>query len=106
MRKPRKYRNTPTEKDGHRFDSKREMERYCHLKLLQMGGEIEALELQPKFPITVKGVKVCEYWGDFRYVERQTGETIVEDVKGVRTAVYKLKKKLVKACHGIDVVEV
>jgi hypothetical protein len=110
-----KYRNVRTEVDGIKFDSKKEAARYQELKLMERAGEIYDLVLQPAFAITVNGLKVCTYKADFRYnqVRRdQTGmrmeslDHIVEDVKGVKTDVYKLKKKLVKACHGIDIREV
>jgi hypothetical protein len=101
-----KYKNQPVEEDGYRFASKREHKRYCQLKLLEMGHEIESLELQPRFPIAIGMVKICTYIGDFRYRDRRTGDLIVEDVKGVRTREYIIKKKLVKACYGIEIVEV
>ncbi len=45
------------------------------------------------------------YKADFRYEVTATGERVIEDVKGVRTAVYRLKKKLVKALYGIEIIE-
>jgi hypothetical protein len=51
----------------------------------------------------VNGVLVCTYVGDFDYWEN--GEYIVEDVKGFLTPVFKLKRKLVKALHGITIRE-
>lgn len=68
-----------------------------------MRGEIEDLELQVVYKMEVNGMLVCKYLADFRY--RQNGEVVVEDVKGVSTPVYLLKKKLMKACHGIDISE-
>jgi hypothetical protein len=85
------------------------------LKLLEKVGEIEALELQPRIVLSVKGVKIGEYRGDFRYVEKadlnakgdQQGRfTVIEDVKGFRPAIYKWKKKHVLAEHGIEIREV
>lgn len=101
-----KYRNTPTTVDGIRFDSKKEAYRYGTLKLLLAAGSIRDLEIHPPYPLVVNGVKVGRYVADFRYTDVGTGKQVVEDVKGVRTAVYKLKKKLVAALHGIDVVEI
>jgi len=74
------------------------------LVLAERAGEINDLVLQPKYPLVVNGVRIGLYRGDFWY--RRNGEVVVEDVKGVRTPVYKLKCKLVKACWGIDIVEV
>lgn len=86
------------------FDSQKEKQRYVQLKLMLKAGKISDLELQPRYDIDVNGQRICFYKADFRYVEN--GKTIVEDVKGMKTAVYNLKKKLVKACHNIDIVEV
>ena len=102
--KPRKYRNEPTEVDGHKFDSQAEARRYKDLKRLQEAGEISQLRLQPRYPIVVNGIPVCVYVADFSYIG-STG-VVVEDVKGMRTAVYRLKAKLMRAVHGITVVEV
>ena len=44
-----------------------------------------------------------KYKADFRYIEK--GETVVEDVKGMRTPVYNLKRHLMKAVHGIEIRE-
>lgn len=98
-----KYRAVPTTVDGIRFDSKGEAMRYGELKLLEQAGVISGLQLQPKFSLEVNGVKLGSYVADFEYVER--GERVVEDFKGVRTPVYQIKKKLVKALHGIDIFE-
>ena len=102
--KPRKYRNEPTEVDGHRFASLAEARRYMDLKRLQDAGEISQLRLQPRYPIVINGIPVCVYVADFSYIG-STG-IVVEDVKGVRTAVYRLKNKLMRAVHGIDITEV
>lgn len=89
--------------DGHRFPSKREAARYRLLKLRAAAGDIEGLELQPRYPLVVNGVKVAVYVADFRY--REAGAVVVEDVKGVRTPVYRLKKKLVSALYGFTIKE-
>lgn len=99
----RKYRNVPTIVDGIRFDSKAEARRYGDLKLLERAGEIRDLRLQPRYPLTVNGVKVCEYRADFAYLDR-TGTPITEDVKGVSTKDFIIKAKLFKALLGRDVV--
>lgn len=102
--KPRKYRNEPTEVDGRKFDSLAEARRYRELTRLRDAGEISQLRLQPRYPIVINGIPVCVYVADFSYIG-STG-IVVEDVKGVRTAVYRLKNKLMRAVHGIDITEV
>lgn len=109
--KPHKYRAVRTEVDGISFASKREAKRYSELKLLEKAGEIEALEMQPKFPITVMGEKIATYIADFRYrlvlnKARRLTTPVVEDVKGFKTPAYRLKKKLVEALYGITITEV
>lgn len=105
---PQKYRNIPTTIDGIGFQSKKEAARYQELKLLQYAGEIGAILLQPAFPLTVNDVFIGSYYADFSYPVLATGLTIYEDVKSpvTRTSVYRLKKKLVKALYGVDIVEV
>ena len=98
----RKYRNEPTEG----FDSKAEYRRFTELLMLESTGAISHLETQPRFPITVNDIKICTYVGDFQYFDIGTRRTIVEDVKGVRTPAYKIKRKLMRAIYGIEIVEV
>lgn len=106
--KKHKYNAVPTEIDGVRFDSKAEARRYVELKDKEKLGLIINLELQPKFDFVINGQKLPRTWyqADFRYVDVQTDEVIVEDVKGMITPIYTLKKKLMKAVHNIDVQEV
>ena len=91
-----KYGAIRVEYDGHKFDSKLEAARYKQLKLMEKAGQLTNLELQPKFPCEVNGKKICTYISDFRYTLKN-GKEVVEYVKGVETAVFKLKKKLVEA---------
>ena len=93
--------------DGVTFASRSEAQRYADLKLLERIGEITELELQPAFDLVVNGHKVCRYIADFRYRITATGETVVEDVKSTptRTPEYRIKRKLMAACHGIEVLE-
>lgn len=101
-----KYHNVIVNYDGHRFMSKAEGKRYLELKALERGGIISNLELQPRYPIVVNGLKICTYVADFRYVDVAKGETVIEDVKGVLTAVYRLKKKLLQAVLGLEIQEI
>lgn len=100
----RKYRNRPCEVDGLRFDSRREAARWLVLKAWEAAGEITALRRQCPVRVVVNGVAVCVYVADFAY--RRDGRQVVEDAKGYRTAVYKLKKRLVRAACGIEIREV
>ncbi|CAB5220218.1 Protein of unknown function DUF1064 [uncultured Caudovirales phage] len=97
-----------TEFDGVSFASKAEAKRYAELSILQRAGQIENLKCQPKFPLTVEGVLVGSYIADFSYFLKGSTDLIVEDVKSpaTKTALYRLKAKLVKAIHGITIVEV
>ena len=99
-----KYKNKKTEIDGIMFDSKKEGSRYLDLKLLENLGEISELELQPKYDFIVNDVKICSYRADFRYREKD-GTQVVEDVKGFKTSMYKLKKRLMLAFYGIKIRE-
>lgn len=104
MRGENKYHNKKIKVDGHLFDSKKEAERYYELKLMEHAGVIRHLELQPRFelqpPFECDGIKhrKIEYVGDFAYQEN--GRKVVEDVKGMETDVYKLKKKLFLYQYG------
>lgn len=98
-----KYRAVPTFVDGIRFASKAEAKRYQELKLLERAGEISRLELQPRYDITINGTKVCTYVGDFRYFTKD--KQVLEDVKGVKTPVYRIKRKLLSALYNVEVLE-
>lgn len=100
-----KYRAVKTEVDGIIFASKKEANRYCELKLLERAGEISNLKLQPEYLIIVNGQEVCKYKADFSYRDEKTVTQVVEDTKGFKTPVYRLKKKLMKACYGIEIFE-
>lgn len=101
-----KYGARKTTVDGIVFHSAREANRYGELLLLQKAGKIFDLALQPKFVFVVNGERIGTYTADFCYVDTVSGRGVVEDVKGVKTQQYRLRKKLLKALHGIDVVEV
>ena len=98
-----KYGAVKTIVDGIKFHSKKEAARYEVLRDLAANGEIQDLKLQHSFRIEVNGTLVCRYIADFTYWEN--GHWIVEDVKGRLTDVYRLKKKLMKICLNIDILE-
>jgi hypothetical protein len=92
---------------GRRFDSKAEGARYVHLRLLEKGGYIRDLECQPKFDLHgCDGSRVAGYRGDFAYMDTATGERVLEDVKGMTTPLYRLKKKLVESQYGVTIREI
>ena len=108
-----KYRSKKVNRDGMTFDSKKEYERFRELKLLEKAGKVERVQRQVPFelipsqrdPKTRKVIeRPCKYIADFTYWKN--GEYIVEDVKGVRTPDYVIKRKLMLYVHGIRVKEV
>lgn len=107
-----KYKNRKTVTDGIAFDSVKEATRYRDLKAKLDAGLISNLVLQHKFTLipsqNYKGVKErpVVYIADFMYNDNKTGELIVEDVKGVKTAEYVIKRKLLLQTHGFPVREI
>ena len=99
-----KYKNKPQVVDGLRFPSIREAKRYGELKLLLQSGEIRGLVLQPRYRLRIQKKLVCTYVADFSYTDKD-GKVVVEDCKGFKTSVYKLKKKLIEAIEGITILE-
>lgn len=96
-----KYGNVRTEVNGIKFDSKKEARRYQELLLMQAAGEIERLLVKTRYPLIVRDVKICEYEDDFSYVDRKNPTVFtVEDCKGAKTPVYRLKKKLFDVLYG------
>lgn len=104
--KQNKYRNKKTIVDGIEFDSKREADRYLELKILERKGEISHLKLQPvlilqdKFKHDGKTIRAITYRADFAYFEVTSKKSVIEDVKGMETDVFKLKKKLFLKKYG------
>ncbi len=97
-----KYGAKPVIIDGHRFASQAEARRYGELKLLEKGGYIRRLELQPVYRIAINGIHVCKVILDFRYYENGVG-WVDEDLKGRDNPLSRLKRKLVEAQYGIKV---
>tara|TARA_R110000764_G_scaffold232931_1_gene325582 strand:+ start:318 stop:701 length:384 start_codon:yes stop_codon:yes gene_type:complete len=110
-----KFKNKKVVLDGHKFDSQAEAKHYWFtLKPQFEAGEITHLELQPRIRCEINGYKICDYLADFRYINKHvegrngaTGCTVIEDVKGYKTDVYRLKKKLVEALYlGAKIIEI
>lgn len=93
-----KYNNRKTIIDGITFDSNKEAKRYTVLRSLQEGGYIKGLSLQVPFELIPKqdGERAVKYIADFVYYDIEKQMHIVEDVKGFKTDVYKLKRKIFK----------
>ena len=108
-------------------DSRKEARRLAQLQMLEKAGFITDLKTQVKFVLIpsqyetyerysktgkrLKDGKVCiekecSYYADFVYTDVETGKTIVEDAKGVRTTEYIIKRKLMLAVYGIRIKEV
>lgn len=119
--KRRKYRNNPVfvtpagdvvgrDHPGPKrkvADSQKEYRRLLELQAEERAGRIRQLRTQVRFVLRVNGLKIGAYWADSTYI--RGGRLVVEDVKSDMTrrlAVYKLKKLLVKAIFGIDIIEV
>ena len=90
---------------GLTFDSRKEFRRYGELRLMERAGEIMDLVFHPRYSLDYNGHHITTYEADFSYKETKGLVNVVEDVKGFKTDVYKLKKKLMKAIHGIEVRE-
>jgi Protein of unknown function (DUF1064) len=111
---PSKYHAQRVVVDGIRFASKREASRYVQLKVLQKVGHIRHLQLQPAFallaPVIATGehVTIARYVADFAYEEKSldTWWRVIEDAKGVRTPIFKLKKKWFESQYGLVIREV
>lgn len=106
-----KYHAKKVKTDGFTFDSQKEAKRYLELLFLEKAGKISGLKVHPEYvllppqwilgELAERGVK---YIGDFEYM--MDGETVVEDVKGVKTPEYILKRKMMLYFHGIQISEV
>lgn len=103
--------------------SKKEHNRANTLKMWQRAGVISNLREQVPYELIpaqysecgtdLKGKpdrvcieRACKYIADFVYTDNETGETIVEDTKGVRTKEYIIKRKLMLFRHGIRIKEI
>lgn len=126
--KKNKYNARKVEYDGILFDSQKEVLRYKELSLLRSEGIISNLQRQVKYILIptqrepavlgprggVKPGKLieneCSYLADFVYTVNETGETVVEDVKGYKKGeaykVFTIKRKLMLFVYGIQIKEI
>jgi len=98
------------EQDGHKFDSQAEFKRYCQLKLLERAGEISNLQVHPKFDLTYNGRPIlirsagfpngrkATFKPDFGYLKVGAG-VVYEDVKGVATEAYRIRRAIFEAIY-------
>lgn len=96
-----KYRANKVSIDGHTFDSQKEADYYCELKLRLQGNEINGFCLQPIF-ILAPGLK---YKADF-IVFNKDNSTEVIDVKGFKTKEYIAKKKVFEDKFNLKIKEI
>lgn len=95
-----KYKNKKVICDGHKFDSIKEKNWYVKYKLMEDQGVIENLTLQPKFILQAafryegKHNRAITYSADFLFYDVESKKWITVDVKGFKTEVYRIKKKL------------
>lgn len=106
-----KYHAAKTVVDGITFDSKREAKRYQELKLMERAGAIKDLrrqvryELIPAFDVDCKHYRPTTYVADFVYTDVKSGKQVVEDCKGFRTDIYRLKAKMFAHKFGVSILE-
>ena len=97
-----KYHNRKVAEDGYTFDSIAEYNRYRELKIMQNNGDIKNLAVHPSYLLQEqfyylgKLVREIKYIADFEYRDNQSQRIIVEDIKGVQTAEFKIKAKMFK----------
>jgi len=109
--KESKYHNKKCEYKGIRFQSKKEMQYYAKLELLQKTGQISELKRQVEFVLIEtfkledKTYRKTSYYADFTYKDKE-GKYHVVDTKGFRTPEYKLKKKLMAWKYGVEIEEI
>ena len=105
-----KYKNQKTQYKGMSFDSKKECEYFIYLSNLEAQGEISELqrqvrfELQPAFKHKGKTIRSICYVADFTFKDKD-GQLHIVDTKGIKTEVYKIKKKMMQF-KGLDIEEV
>ena len=94
------------------YDSRKEHRRANELRMLLRAGLVSTLREQVRYELipaqrSADGKVIerpCYYVADFVYTD-QNGNTVVEDTKGVRTDVYRIKRKLMLYVHDIRITE-
>ena len=108
-----KYHNKKIIRNGEKWDSIKEYQRWVELCILEQGSLISDLKRQVKYVLIpsqrIDGKVVereCSYYADFVYKDNETGQIVVEDTKGIKTKDYIIKRKLMLYVHGIRIMEV
>ena len=108
-----KYGNKKVIIDGIKFDSKLEGSRYRELKLMEKAKIIKDLKLQvpfeliPSYKKNGKTIKATKYIADFVYYDNEKKQQVIEDTKGMKTEIYKLKKKIFEYKYPeLEIVEI
>ena len=120
-----KYNSKKVIVDDIKFDFRKEANRWFELRMLERAGKISNLQRQYKFVLIPTQIeqyerygktgkrlldgqrvieKECAYYADFVYYE--DGKLVAEDVKGFRTEVYKIKRKMMLEKYGIRIKEI
>lgn len=107
-KRPNKYNAVKTVVDGKLFHSKKEARVYAQLALREKAGEIKDLECQVKIPLLAyagegQSSKIATYIVDFKFYDMKEARLRYVDAKGVKTALFNLKAKIVNANYGITV---
>ena len=109
--KQNKYHNKKAEYKGIKFDSMKEMSWYIKYELMEKSGLIKDLqrqvkfELQPSFKLNGKTIRAINYYADIAYKDKDDKLHVI-DIKGMRTEVYKLKKKMMAYKYNIEIEEI
>ncbi len=110
--KQNKYHNKKAFVGNILFDSKKECDYFYRLKLMEQVGMIKDIkrqvpfELVPTYKINGKTIRKMQYRADFTYITTEDNKLHVVDVKGYRTEVYKLKKKLFEYKYNMEIEEI
>ena len=108
-KKGSKYHNEKTEYKGEKYDSKKEADYAKSLdtfrKARHASDRVVNWDRQVKYPVSVNGGKICTYIADF-IVEYADKHKEIVDVKGYKTEVYKIKKRLVESIYKIKIIEI
>lgn len=110
--KKSKYGNKPATIGAEKYRSEREARRHQELLQLARAGQVAGLSREVPFVLAPAAVidgrrkPALRYYADFVYTDTATGAEVVEDVKGMKTQVYIIKRHLMMTVHGIAVREV
>lgn len=95
----RRRRNKFGAKRSGEFGSRAEERRFRELELLAKSLAIGGLKPHPRYRLEVNDILIGHYTPDSEYVEVDSGMVVVEEVKGVKTEAYQLRKKLFQALY-------